>query len=204
MVLDYFREQFIKEMDANTVVMEFEYKGIISVGIRDTILRTDCPKLQNECLHAYLMKACTDDALKTACDVITGVRGNTRMQALGKEMKSKVESGVCCFTSCMFTVRSLYTGVISGSVQFIVIVVSSLHSAGHSGGLASLRSGDLQKVRRFVRVYTCVWEFIVCILCVYFYFYGCVYLLGSVCKLTDSYCVGVYCMRVSIHRLHAL
>ena len=167
MVLDYFREQFIKEMDANTVVMEFEYKGIISVGIRDTILRTDCPKLQNECLHAYLMKACTDDALKTACDVITGVRGNTRMQALGKEMKSKVESGVCCFTSCMFTVRLLYTGVISGSVQFIVIVVSSLHSAGHSGGLASLRSGDLQKVRRFVRVYTCVCGNLLCVYCVY-------------------------------------
>ena len=95
MVLDYFRERFIKEMDANTVVMEFEYKGIIPVGIQDTILKTDCPKLQNECLHAYLMKACTDDALKTACDVITGVRGNTRMQALGKEMKRKLETGVC-------------------------------------------------------------------------------------------------------------
>ena len=94
-VLDYFREQFIKEMDANTVVMEFEYKGIIPVGIRDTILKTDCPKLQNECLHACLMKTCTDDALKTACDVITGVRGNTRMQTLGKEMKRKLESGVC-------------------------------------------------------------------------------------------------------------
>ena len=95
MVLDYFRERFIKEMDANTVVMEFEYKGIIPVGIRDTILKTDCPKLQNECLHAYLMKTCTDDALKTACDVITGVRGNTRMQTLGKEMKRKLETGVC-------------------------------------------------------------------------------------------------------------
>ena len=47
----------------------------------------------------------------------------------------------------MFTVRSLYTSVISGSVRFNVIVVSSLHSAGHSGGLASLRSVDLQEVR---------------------------------------------------------
>ena len=107
MVLDYFRERFVKEIDANTVVMEFEYKGIIPVGVQDTILKTDCPKLQNEYLHAYLMKTCTDDALKTACDVITGVRGNTRMQTLGKEMKSKLEAGVCvcvgvCARACVF------------------------------------------------------------------------------------------------------
>ena len=80
----------------------------------------------------------------------------------------------------MFTVRSLYTSVISGSVPFNVIVVSSVHSAGHSGGLASLRSVDLQEVRRFVWVYTCVYVCVNLLL-------GCVYLLGSICgSLTDS------------------
>ena len=98
MVLDYFRDRFIEEIDAKTVVMELEYKWIIPVGIRDIILKTDCPKLLNECLHAYLMKTCTDAALKTACDVITGVRGNTRMQTLGKEMKRKLETGVCAIS----------------------------------------------------------------------------------------------------------
>ena len=54
-----------------------------------------------------------------------------------------------------------------------MIVVSSLHSAGHSdGGLASLRSVDLQEVRQFVCVNLLL---------------GCVYLLGSICgSLTDS------------------
>ena len=49
----------------------------------------------------------------------------------------------------MFTVRSLYTGVISVSVRFNVMVIShhALYSAGHSGGLGSLRSVDLQEVR---------------------------------------------------------
>ena len=76
---------------------------------------------------------------------------------------------------------TIYTGVISGSVRFNVIVVSSLHSAGHSdGGLASLRSVDLQEVRQFVWVYTCVYVCVNLLL-------GCVYLLGSICgSLTDS------------------
>ena len=49
-VLDYFRERLIAEMDANAVIMELLAKGIINGGDQKKISICD-PQQQNEKLH---------------------------------------------------------------------------------------------------------------------------------------------------------
>ena len=96
-----YRDRFISEMDANTVINEFLYKDIIPEGVQQKISKTDCPKQQNEILHACLVRTCTDEALMTACDIIIAVQGNPKMATLGKDMKRSLESGVCaCACVC--------------------------------------------------------------------------------------------------------
>ena len=95
-VLDHFREQFIADMDAKTVVMDLVYMDVIDEGIKNRILKEDSTKLQNEILHDCLKKRCTDDALRAVCDVIIGVTGNPRMRALGEDIKRRLVAGIYC------------------------------------------------------------------------------------------------------------
>ena len=103
-VLKEYRDRFIAEIDANPVVNEFLYKGIIPEGVQRNISKTDSRKQQNEILHAHLLRTCTNKALTTACGIITSVEGNPRMSALGKDMQRRLESGVCtcvCMHVCV-------------------------------------------------------------------------------------------------------
>ena len=95
-VLDHFRDQFIADMDAKTVVMDLVYMGVIDEGIKNRILKEDSTKLQNEILHNCLKKRCTDDALRAVCDVIIGVTGNPRIRALGEDIKRRLVAGIYC------------------------------------------------------------------------------------------------------------
>ena len=51
------------------------------------------PTQQNQFLHLILKEKCTEDAFETACDIITAVKGNPKMKALGKSMKRRLETG---------------------------------------------------------------------------------------------------------------
>ena len=95
LVLKEYRERFISEMDANAVVNELLYKGLIPAGVHKKLTETDCPKQQNEFLHASLLRTCTNEALMSACDIITSVQGNPKMSALGEDMQRRLESGMC-------------------------------------------------------------------------------------------------------------
>ena len=108
-VLNRFRDRFIADMDAITVVMELLNTGVIDEGIFNRIFREDSTKLQNMILHDCLRKRCTYDALRDVCDIIIGITGNPRMRALGEDMKksmvtgSGVRIGVCmypCIHAC--------------------------------------------------------------------------------------------------------
>ena len=92
-VLDHFRDRFIADMDARTVVMELLNMDVIDEGIKKRILREDSTKLQNEILHNCLKKRCTDGALRAVCNVIIGVNGNPRMRALGEDIKKRLVAG---------------------------------------------------------------------------------------------------------------
>ena len=101
-----YRDRFISEMDANTIIDEFLYKNIIPEGVQQRISKTDGPKQQNEILHAYLVRTCTDEALMRACGIIAAVPGNPKMATLVKDMQRSLESGVCvcmCVSMCAST-----------------------------------------------------------------------------------------------------
>ena len=100
-VLDHFRDRFIADMDAKTVVFELLNEGVIDEGIKSIILREGGTKLQNKILHDCLKKRCTDDALRAVCDVIIGVSGNPRMRALGVDIKKRLMAGKWCVCVCM-------------------------------------------------------------------------------------------------------
>ena len=88
------------EMDANAIVMELLHRGIIAEGDQKEISDVPNPKVKNAVLHECLQKRCTNDALRTVCDVMIGVSSNPRMAALGSDMKRRLETGngVCMYT----------------------------------------------------------------------------------------------------------
>ena len=93
-ILQHFRSQFIKEVDANAIVFDLKNKDIISDGDTAFILGNRHPREQNQFLFARLEKVCTREALMTVCNVINDVPGNPRMKRLGKDMKSMLQ-GKC-------------------------------------------------------------------------------------------------------------
>ena len=94
-MLAHFRDQFISEMDANSVVHDLLHKDIISDGVKERISKTDEPKERNEILFHKLHRTCTKEALMEVCHVIIAVRGNPKMKELGQAMKKRLERGEC-------------------------------------------------------------------------------------------------------------
>ena len=92
-ILDLFREQFIEEMDADAVVLELLHNNIIDRGDERRITMTVDPTQQNQFLHFILKEKCTEEAFETVCDIITAVKGNPKMKALGESMKRRLETG---------------------------------------------------------------------------------------------------------------
>ena len=89
-------------MDSNAVVLSFLHHNIINRGDQRTITRTEDPTEQNEFLHLYLKEKCTEDAFRLVCDIISGVKGNPKMNALGTAMKWRLVTGNCvCVRACV-------------------------------------------------------------------------------------------------------
>ena len=99
-VLDHFRDRFIKEVDATTIVHELKYRGIISDGVRKEVAGASGRTVQNQILHAHLVRTCTKEALINVSEVISAVEGNPIMRALGAEMKSMLK-GECTACVCL-------------------------------------------------------------------------------------------------------
>ena len=113
-VLKEYRDRFVAEMDASTVLSDFVYHDIIPDGIRECVAKADGPRQRNSTLHDCLLKTCTNEALKTTCSIITSVEGNPRMSALGKDMQRRLEAGVCTCVCmhvcvCVFVSAAKYT-----------------------------------------------------------------------------------------------
>ena len=81
-------------MDASTIVLELEHRGIISDGDQKTIRQEVKATLQAQLLHACLKKTCDAKALTDVCDIIATVKGNPRMKSFGEHMKTEWEKGV--------------------------------------------------------------------------------------------------------------
>ena len=103
-VLDIFRDKFIEEMDANAVALELLHNGIIDRGDQRMITLTQNQTQQNQFLHLILKEKCTEEAFVAVCDIITAVKGNPKMKALGESMKRKLETGAytCGWVGCIY------------------------------------------------------------------------------------------------------
>lgn len=99
-VLADFRDRFIREVDADTIVYDLKNGKIIADGDVKAIRKEDNQKLKNEILHDRLVATCTKKAWVKVCDIIMAVQGNPKMEELGEAMKSMLE-GKCCVCSCM-------------------------------------------------------------------------------------------------------
>ena len=103
-VLDHFRARFIKDVDANAIVLELKHKNIIADGDEREVSQKHDKTQQNQILQDRLRQKCTNKALMTVCEVLTDVRGNPKMSALGADMKSMLEGKCCvCVTCCVCT-----------------------------------------------------------------------------------------------------
>ena len=107
-------------MDSNAVVLDLLHYDIISRGDQKTITRTEDPTEQNKFLHLYLIEKCTVDAFHLVCDIISGVKGNPKMSALGTAMKRRLATGNCvCACVCMCVCLRVLTRTISVSHECV-------------------------------------------------------------------------------------
>ena len=88
-------------MDASTVVMDLLHRGIIDEADQRVIAMEHNLNKRNQILHECLMKKCTNDALRTVCDVMIAIPGSPRMAALGNDMRKRLEIGKWSVCACM-------------------------------------------------------------------------------------------------------
>ena len=100
-VLNHFRDRFIAAVDANAIVFELSHEYIISDGVLHHIKMIFDRTQQNQILHDCLRRMCTEEALRRFCEIIIAVQGNPKMEALGRDMKSMLESK-CCVLVCTY------------------------------------------------------------------------------------------------------
>ena len=107
-VLNEYRDRFILEMDVSSIALDLFHDGIIPDGALESIGNADGQRHRNSILHECLLRTCTNEALTTVCGIITSVKGNPKMSALGKDMQRRLESGVCvcvhvvCVRVCVY------------------------------------------------------------------------------------------------------
>lgn len=93
-ILEKFRDRFITDVASSAIMYELKHEDIISSGDVAMIERKADVTQQNQYLHECLMRKCTKEALMDVCNVMTSVRGNPKMNALGKDMRRRVQ-GIC-------------------------------------------------------------------------------------------------------------
>ena len=97
-ILDLFREQFLKFVDAQAVVGELKHNGIVPQSCQENVAKADGYRQRNEILHDCLMRTCTREALIEACDIIielaeAGEESNPNMKKVGEDMKMELGTG---------------------------------------------------------------------------------------------------------------
>ena len=90
-VLCYFRNRFIKEVDAQCIASDLKHKRIISDAVLIAVSREAGTTRQNQILYDHLEKSSTGDSLTTVCDAMISVSGHPKMNQLGQHMKNMLQ-----------------------------------------------------------------------------------------------------------------
>ena len=94
-VLDDFRQRFITDVDADAIIYELKHQNIITDGDLTRIKNIDSMIQKNQHLHMCLKVKCTEEALLKVCGILIDYEGNAKMNALGQEMKQRLDNGRC-------------------------------------------------------------------------------------------------------------
>ena len=126
-ILDLFREQFLKDVDAQVVVGELKHNGIVPQSCQEKVAKADGCRQRNEILHDYLKRTCTRGALIKACDIIIELaekgseESNPKMKKVGEDMKMKLGAGKTICT--LFHLRgSMYV-----LIHFTQLRITGIH-----------------------------------------------------------------------------
>ena len=95
-VLDDFRQRFITDVDADAIIFDLKYHGIISDGDLKSIRKIDSATQQNQLLHFCLTRTCTKESFLKVCGILVDCKGNPKMNSLGRELKQRLAKGRCC------------------------------------------------------------------------------------------------------------
>ena len=93
-VLDHFRDRFINDAASSAIIYELKHKDVIASGDVEMIERKADVTQRNQYLHECLKRKCTKEALMEVCNVMSAVKGNPKMNALGRDMRRHVK-GIC-------------------------------------------------------------------------------------------------------------
>ena len=93
-VLDHFRDRFINDAASSAIIYELKHKDVIASGDVEMIERNADVTQRNQYLHECLKRKCTKEALMEVCNVMSAVRGNPKMNALGRDMRRRLK-GIC-------------------------------------------------------------------------------------------------------------
>ena len=132
-VLDHFRGQFIRDVDASAIVLELERETIISSSDRTMITSSPNRIQQNKILYNCLRRRCTKEALMAVCEVIIAVQSNPRMKVLGEDMKRMVE-GKCCVCSCVCAYICMHDLVCMHTPNYIITI--QFHNSSEPDNIA--------------------------------------------------------------------
>ena len=94
-VLGRLRDRFIEEVASKDIVYNLKHKNIITDSVLAEVNREPGATRQSEILYYNLERTSTKDSLITVCEVIIAVRGNSKMQKFGQDMKSMLKGKLC-------------------------------------------------------------------------------------------------------------
>ena len=86
-VLDTFWQRFIVDVDADAIVYELAYQGIISDADLGELIATKGAKQKNQFLYRCLMKKNTKVSLLKVCSIMIEEEGNPKMNQFGRDIE---------------------------------------------------------------------------------------------------------------------
>ena len=132
-VLDHFRDQFIRDVDASAIVTELEQNTIILSSDRMKITSSPNRIQQNQILYNCLRRRCTKEDLMAVCEEIIAVKSNPQMKDFGEDMKRMLE-GKCCVCLCVYAYIRIHDLVCMHTPNYIITI--QFHNSSEPDNIA--------------------------------------------------------------------